>query len=73
MYSIAAIALDDGGGGGEAWPGVGVTTGCVLRIAPMIKNVMPIPSAEMTSDGLRPALSAMSDTKITVATTLTMP
>jgi hypothetical protein len=73
MYSIAAMALEEGGGGGAAWPGKVATTGCVLRMAPMMKNVMPMPSAEMRSEGLRPRLSTPKSTKVVVAITLMMP
>lgn len=73
MYSIAAMALEEAGGGGAAWPGKTATTGCVLRMAPMMKNVMPMPSAEMRSEGLRPKLSTAKRTKSVVASTLTMP
>lgn len=73
MYNIAAIALDDGGGEGAVCPAATVATGCVLRIAPMMKKQTPIPSAEMNSDGLRPRLSTMRKTNKAVAITLTMP
>lgn len=67
------MPLEDGEGGGAGWPGKGVTTGCVLRMAPMMKKVTPMPSAEMSRDGLRPRLSTMKNTKIMVAITLTIP
>ena len=47
--------------------------GCVLRRAPMIKNIVPIPNAEISSDILRPRLSTRKKTKMAVATTLTTP
>ena len=73
MYNIAAMALEEGGGEGAAWPGEGTTTGCVLRMAPMMKNMIPIPNAEMMRDGLRPRLSTAKSTKMVDATTLMMP
>ena len=69
MYSIAAIAFPEEGG--LAW-GVG-DGGCVLRIAPRMKNKVLIPTAETKSDGLRPQESAKNNTNTEVATTLTTP
>jgi hypothetical protein len=69
MYIIAAIALPEAGGldcGVEAG-------GCVLRMAPTMKNKVPIPRAEMNSDGLRPHVSTKKNIKIAVAMTLTTP
>lgn len=43
--------------------------GCVLITAPMMKNMMPIPMAEMNNDHLRPRVSTPKNMKIAVATT----
>jgi len=70
---MAAIPFEDGAGGGAAWPGRGVTTGCVFKMAPMMKNVTPIPMADMNNEILRPRVSTKKNTKIAVATTFTIP
>jgi len=67
MYSMPAMACDAGGGFGAAFGG------CVLRIAPMIKNRVPIPIAEMKNDNFLPNDSTPKKMKIAVATTLTTP
>ena len=72
MYNIAAIALDAGGGDESA--GFGLTGGgWVFRIAPIIKNRVPIPIADMKSETFRPKVSTPKKIKSEVATTLTMP
>jgi hypothetical protein len=70
---MAAIPFEDGAGGGADWPGGGVTTGCVFKIAPMMKNVIPIPMADMNNEALRPRLSTKKNTKSVVAKTFTIP
>lgn len=49
------MALDAGAGVPE--PAV-VSVGCVLRMAPTMKNRIPMPIAEMNRDILRPRESA---------------
>jgi len=69
MYSIAAIALPEAGG-----LACGVEDGgCVLRMAPTMKNNEPIPIAETKSDGLRPQASTKKNMNTVVAITLTTP
>ena len=69
MYSIAAIALLAGGG---CAPTV-VGGGNVFSSAPIMKNSVPIPTAEMKSESLRPSVSTRKNTKIVVATSFTIP
>ena len=63
--------LAGGGGGGKS----GSTTGggCVLSMAPMMKNSVPIPNAEMAKESFRPRDSTKKNTNIAVAMTLTIP
>jgi hypothetical protein len=70
---MAAIPFEDGAGGGAGWPSLGATTGCVFKIAPMMKNVIPIPMADINNDILRPRVSTKKNTKSAVATTFTIP
>ena len=68
MYSIAAIALDAGGGFA-----VSVGGGNTFSSAPIMKNRVPMPNAEMKRDSLRPSVSTRKKTNNEVATTLTIP
>lgn len=68
MYSIPAIACD-AGGGLTVCPGIGVGGGCVFRIAPMIKNNVPMPIAEINSESLRPSDSTKKKMNMAVETT----
>ena len=71
MYNIAAIALLAGGGVNPAGGFAG--GGNVLSSAPMMKNRTPMPMAEMNSESLRPSDSTRKNTKMDVATSLTIP
>jgi hypothetical protein len=63
------MALPEAGG-----LGCGVDAGgCVLRMAPTMKNKVPIPNAEVNSEGLRPHASTKKKINIVVAMTLTTP
>lgn len=73
MYSMAAIALDAGGGLGDATAELVAGGGWVLRMAPMMKNRQPIPMEEMKRARLRPSVSTPKKMKMAVATTLTTP
>jgi hypothetical protein len=70
---MAAIAFEDGAGGNVDWPGWGMTTGYTFKIAPMMKNVIPIPMADMNNDILRPRVSTKKNTKNAVETTFAIP
>jgi hypothetical protein len=47
--------------------------GCILKIAPRMKNIKLIPIADTSRQILRPILSAKAKTNDVVATTLTAP
>ncbi len=66
---MAAMAFDAGGGSPLGVDGGGKD----LRRAPIMKNRVPMPHAEMKSDSLRPRDSTRKNTKIEVATTFTIP
>ena len=70
MYSIAAIALLAGGGSA---PSTRFDGGNDLSSAPMMKKSVPMPSAEMSSESLRPSVSTKPKTKMEVATSFTTP
>ena len=68
MYNIAAIALLAGGGSEALGSG-----GNDLRRAPIMKNKVPIPIAEMNNESLRPKDSTAKKMKKTVAMIFTTP
>ena len=59
--------------GGAAFAGRDAGGGWVFRIAPMMKNSVPMPNAEIIRDSLRPSVSTKKKTNIAVATTFTIP
>lgn len=67
------MAFEAGGGSEITVFASGAGGGCVFSIAPMIKNRVPIPIAEMKSDILRPRVSTPKNMKREVATSLTTP
>ena len=66
-----ALDADDACIGG--WSDVMAWTGCVLRIAPTAKSAMPIPTAEMNKDNLRPRVSTKNKTVIIIDIILKTP
>lgn len=54
-------------------PGSGTGGGCVLRMAPIMKNNVPIPIADMNKESFLPRDSTKKKTKIAVATVFTTP
>lgn len=70
MYIIPAIAFDAGGGApSEARAG----GGWVLRMAPIMKNKLPMPIAETNKETLRPSVSTPKKIEMVVAVTFTTP
>ncbi len=66
--------MDAGGGlAGGVPPGGTTGGGCVFRIAPIIKNSVPIPIAEINSDNFLPRDSTKKKMNSAVATTFTTP
>ena len=70
---MAAIAFEAGGGFETTTLALAAGGGCVLRMAPMMKNRVPIPMAEMKSDNLRPRVSTPKKINRVVATNFTTP
>lgn len=70
---MAAIAFDAGGGLGAAWLASTAGGGWVFRMDPMMKKRVPIPTAEMNNESLRPRNSTPKKMKMLVATNLTTP
>lgn len=68
---MAAIAFD-AEDGVPVWPDT-VWIGCIFRIAPTMKYMVPNPIAEMNSDILRPTLSIKNTMVIVTDTALTTP
>ena len=68
MYNIAAIALLAGEGSEALGSG-----GNDLSRAPMMKNRIPIPIAEINNESLRPKDSTAKKTKKAVAMTFMTP